>query len=393
MIAGDRTGVVIVGGGIIGAATLWEFANRGVPAVLFESRAFANESTGKSAAIVRMHYSNEMVVRMALRSRSAFMGAPDLLGSERIYWQSGWLFLVDEADSEIARRNREMQIAEGSISEELSLSHLEHFLPGIRIDGIGCALFEEESGFANPIAATRAYISAARRQGAHAYEGAPVSRLAASADRVTGVVVDDQLIEADTVVLAAGAWSKKLAAEIGVELPMMITREQDVIYDIDDAQRVPFSISNQVDRIYLRPLLEEAETLLLVGRGFPKGYEQVEPETYDHDVTPTFEEDVRSRALGRLPFLGRMRMTDSRVGLYSVPPDWHPILGRVDGLDGLILATGGSGHSFKLAPAIAELVVGDVLGTTVDYADIRPFSLDRFRRGRTFVSTYGGNRA
>jgi glycine/D-amino acid oxidase-like deaminating enzyme len=88
-----------------------------------------------------------------------------------------------------------------------------------------------------------------------------------------------------------------------------------------------------------------------------------------------------------------MRRVGGRVGLYDVTPDWHPILGPVEGLDGLFLATGGSGHCFKLGPAIGELVAGAVLGLQTGYADVRDFSLARFAEGREFRSTYGGNRA
>src|SRR5207247_586024 len=72
--AADRAGTgpvsgvttAIVGGGIMGATTLWELARAGMPAALYESGRFGGESTGKSAAIVRMHYSNPEVVRMAV---------------------------------------------------------------------------------------------------------------------------------------------------------------------------------------------------------------------------------------------------------------------------------------------------------------------------------------
>ena len=88
-----------------------------------------------------------------------------------------------------------------------------------------------------------------------------------------------------------------------------------------------------------------------------------------------------------------MRLRDGRVGLYDVTPDWHPLLGPVDGVEGLILATGGSGHCFKLGPAIGEMVVGDMLGAPVEYADIGLFAPSRFEAGSPFRSTYGGNRA
>jgi glycine/D-amino acid oxidase-like deaminating enzyme len=143
----------------------------------------------------------------------------------------------------------------------------------------------------------------------------------------------------------------------------------------------------------MRPAPEHGEAHLLVGRGFPKEYETADPASFDDEVDAAFERDVHGRVSARLPRLAGMRRAGGRVGLYDVTPDWHPILGSVEGLDGLFLATGGSGHCFKLAPAIGEMVAGEVLGLKTAYADIRSFSLSRFAEGREFRSTYGGNRA
>jgi glycine/D-amino acid oxidase-like deaminating enzyme len=88
-----------------------------------------------------------------------------------------------------------------------------------------------------------------------------------------------------------------------------------------------------------------------------------------------------------------MQVVGGRAGLYDVTPDWHPLLGPVEGIEGLHLATGGSGHCFKLGPAIGELVASALLGRTLVHADIASFSLSRFAEDRAFRSTYGGNRA
>lgn len=153
------------------------------------------------------------------------------------------------------------------------------------------------------------------------------------------------------------------------------------------------AVSSQTDRIYLRPLPEHGERSMLVGQGFPKAYEHVDANHYDRDVDASFEADVRRRVLGRLPRFGQMRMVEGRVGLYSVPPDWHPLLGRVDAIAGLVLGTGGSGHAFKLGPAIGEMLAGEITGAPVEYADVDRFAPRRFELGSSFVSAFGGNRA
>src|SRR5205823_1879219 len=146
-------------------------------------------------------------------------------------------------------------------------------------------------------------------------------------------------------------------------------------------------VSSQADRVYMRP---DGDGRLLVGRGFPKEYEHADPDAYDDGVDDVFEEDVRQRVVARLPRLADMEAVGGSVGLYDVTPDWHPLLGPVPEVEGLHLACGGSGHCFKLGPAIGELVAGGLMERTATYADIASFSVARFAEGRAFRSTYGG---
>jgi sarcosine oxidase, subunit beta len=364
-----------------------------VPCALFESGAFGRESTGRSAAIVRMHYSNPQVVRMALRSREALIDLPETLGCEPVFHRTGYLFVVDAEHRENAIANRRMQLAEGANSVEVDLTDLDVYLPGINLEGIGYVLFEEDSGFADPLATTIAYIEAARKLGAHASEATPVEEILVRNGAVRGVRVGGREISCDVVVLAAGAWSPALAATAGVELPITVTREQDVIYETTPEPPVSLAVSMQVDRTYLRPLVEERDAMMLVGRGFPKPYEEVQANGYASEIDDAFERDARVCITARFPHFRNMRFRHGRVGLYSITPDWHPLLGAVEDVAGLHLATGGSGHCFKLCPAIGELVAGGILSTPVSYADIRDFRLERFATGDSFHSTYGGNRA
>jgi sarcosine oxidase subunit beta len=377
----------------MGATTCWELSRRGCRVTLLERSRFAAESTGKSAAVVRMHYSNRVTVRMALKSRRDFIDLPQQINCQPCYERAGWLFIVDEASAADARKNRAMQVEEGSSSVEIDPGSVGEIVSGIQTDGIAYAIFEEESGFADPVAATLAYINAARRESATVREQVPVDKILVERNKVIGVVAGGERIECERVVLAAGAWSGKLAAAIGIELPLEITREQDVIYETNGGSRLRVALSDQVDRIYLRPFEYQNKNEILVGRGFPKGYEFVDPDGYEAGVDDDFELDLRTRVVGRLPELTGMRMAGSRVGLYTVTPDWHPILGNVESLEGLCLATGGSGHCFKLGPAIGEMVAGAVLGFAVPYADVELFGLERFERGSTFAATLGGNRA
>jgi glycine/D-amino acid oxidase-like deaminating enzyme len=383
--------VVVVGGGIIGATTAYELARAGVEVLVLEADRFGRASTGKSAAIVRCHYSNPEVVRMALRSRERFRQLPLLLECDPVYTRSGWLFLVEESDAELARDNVEMQVEQGL--DLVEPDELAELLPGVEERGVAYAVYEPDSGFADPVAATESYLAAARRAGAETREHSPVEAIVVEAGRVRGVRVGGELVSCGVVVLAAGPWSLALARSAGLELPLEITREQDVVFATGAEPTLPCAVSSQVDRVYMRPAPEAGGAHLLAGRGFPKLYESALPDDYDEQVDAPFTADVQERVRTRLPRLHSMRAVGGRAGLYDVTPDWHPLLGPVGDPDGLVLATGGSGHCFKLAPALGELVSAQILGRQLGYADAASFALSRFERGEPFRSTYGGNRA
>ena len=375
--------MVIVGGGIFGATTAWALAHEGVDVLVLETGRIGGGMTSRSGAIVRCHYSNPEVVRMAVRSREALRQLPLRLGCEPVYTRTGWLFLVDDADARHALANAEMQEQEGL--ETLDVEDLQELLPGVDETDIAYALYEPESGYADPVATTRAYVGAGVRAGGVAREATVVESLVIEGGKLRGARIDGELLECDALVLAAGPWSAKL-----YELPLEITREQDVVFETAPEVTIPCAVSSQVDRVYLRP---DGEGRVLAGRGFPKEYEQADPDGYDEDVDAAFEQDVHDRVATRLPRLAGMRAVAGQVGLYDVTPDWHPLLGPVPGVEGLHLACGGSGHCFKLGPAIGELVANELLGRKLKHADIEAFSVARFDEGRELRSTYGGNRA
>jgi glycine/D-amino acid oxidase-like deaminating enzyme len=393
---GHHSDVVVVGGGVIGAAILFELARKGVRATLLERGLFATESTGKSAAIVRTNYSNPAVVRMAIRSRDIFRSFAELTNGQDVYKQCGWLMAVPDDYIGSMSQLVDMNRREGVDVYEITVDEAREHLPGLVSDDVACVFFEPLSGCADPHATTLGYIAAARHLGAVAHEHTPATELVTDGGRVTGVRTEHHVFQADQVVLAAGAWSAKLAKSIGLEVPLEITREEELYLQLrpDDAPRAAFS--DVVDRVYMRPLFEVKSAhpgRIILGRGFPKAYETCDPDSYDDVQSDAFVDDVCGRLATRFPRLADAAVVGGVVGLYAVTPDWHPYLGPAPGYDGLMLATGGSGHCFKLAPAIGEMVASAITNDQIDYADIETFSLGRFAAGDVFVSAIGGNRA
>ena len=147
-------------------------------------------------------------------------------------------------------------------------------------------------------------------------------------------------------------------------------------------------VSNAVDAIYLRPL---GEGRFVVGRGFPKSYFEVDPDDYDKAADADFISDVSRRLERRFPPFQGARLIDAYAALYDVTPDWYPIVGSREGTVGYADAWGGSGHGFKLGPAIGRRLAALLTSGQTD-GDFARLSHDRFRNGRSFVQKYGGNR-
>jgi glycine/D-amino acid oxidase-like deaminating enzyme len=150
------------------------------------------------------------------------------------------------------------------------------------------------------------------------------------------------------------------------------------------------AFSDMCKAIYYRP---HGATQTILGRGFPKDYEYVDPDSYRETADPTFIEEASARLMSRVPKFEDALLINAYTGLYDVTPDWYPVLGRVDQVKGLILCAGFSGHGFKLGPCIGELRAEEVLNGKVSSIDISRFHLSRFETGALFKAAYGGNRA
>jgi glycine/D-amino acid oxidase-like deaminating enzyme len=261
--------------------------------------------------------------------------------------------------------------------------------PWLNADGVAGVAYEPEGGYADPEMATNAFMVAAGRLGAELHAQTPVRGLLRSGDSVTGVLTDAGEVHAGLVVNAAGPWAAPLAASAGIALTMRTVREQDTIWEARANRPLPeSSISDAVDAIYIRPLGDRRYS---VGRGFPKTYTDVDPYNYKRSADDDFVADVQQRLELRIPPFAGARLVNSYAALYDVSVDWYQYVGPRDGLKGYADFSGGSGHGFKVAPAIArELAAWLTAGTVA--GDFRQLSHDRVGRGELFVQSYGGNR-
>ena len=381
--------VAVVGCGIAGASLGFFLAERGLKVAILERGRPASGGTGLSAAIIRQHYSTTLMARLALRSLRIFQDASRRLGRDAGYRRCGYLFLTAPETLEATERNIAMQRGIGIDTGLMSPAALSAAMPWLNVEGLAGAAFEPEGGYADPEVATNAFADAAVEKGAVLRTRTPVRGLLRTGDRIEGVFTDGVEIRSRWVVNASGPWAAPLAASAGLDLAMRIVREQDTIWEARGNRPLPpHVISNSVDAIYIRPLGENRYT---VGRGFPKVYTDVDPYNYKTTVDDAFVADVEERMVRRIPTFEGARLIHSYAALYDVTADWYQYVGPRRGIEGYADFNGGSGHGFKVAPAIAEELAGWIADGTVA-EDFARLSHDRVGDGSLFVQAYGGNR-
>jgi sarcosine oxidase subunit beta len=98
--------------------------------------------------------------------------------------------------------------------------------------------------------------------------------------------------------------------------------------------------------------------------------------------------EVATQVAERFPSYEAAGVASSWTGVYDVTPDWNPVLGRVEGMSGLIVGYGFSGHGFKLSPGIGRILAQEAIGLATD-VPLTPYALERFRTGSLLTGKYG----
>jgi sarcosine oxidase, subunit beta len=380
--------VVIVGGGIEGAAAAWALSQRGVTdVVVAERNTVASGMTGKSSGIVRCHYGVTSLAAMATVGLEVFEQAEEIFGSDIGFRQTGYVVGVGEPNVESLRKSLAAQRAVGVQTEEIDRSEVARMWPVADLSPFEAFGWEERGGYGDAYMTAQAFAVSARAAGVRVRQGTTVTELVVSGDRVTGVrLADGSEIAAGTVVVATGVWTRPFLAPYGIDVPIRVVREQIVtIAPGIDLGPVPV-FSDLVSLQYVRA---EVGGDILFGNSDLSDVEEADPDNYLNRATDAFVDLTVDKVGTRFPGLADAAISSSYAGCYDVTPDWNPVISTTD-VDGLIVAAGFSGHGFKIAPAVGRLVAdlvvdGHSTDPRIPHSDFR---LSRFAEDDLLKSPY-----
>ncbi|MDT5099476.1 MAG: hypothetical protein QOC76_3213 [Mycobacterium sp.] len=350
----ETADVVIVGGGIEGAAAAWALSQRGVTDVFVAERnTVASGMTGKSSGIVRCHYGVSSLAAMAAVGLEVFEKADESFGTDIGFRQTGYVVGVGEPNVESMRKSLAAQRAVGVQTEEIDGADVAEMWPFADLSPFAAFGWEPRGGYGDAYQTAQAFAASARGAGVRIRQGAEVTALLVDGDAVTGIrLADGSTVSAGTVVVATGVWTKPFLAPYGVDVPIRVVREQIVtIAPGVETGSVPV-FSDLVSLQYVRP---EVGGDILFGNSDLSEVEEADPDNYLNRATESFVDLTVDKVGTRFPGFSGAAIRTSYAGCYDVTPDWNPVIGEAP-LEGLVVAAGFSGHGFKISPAVGRLI-------------------------------------
>lgn len=219
--------VVVVGGGIVGCATAYFAAREGLRVSLFESREIAFGASGRNPGFIWLHCRNPgFALEISRAGRQLYPKLLEELPEPFEFRANGGLIYFNTPEQgRVFEEFVASRRADGLDMEIIDGAEVRRLVPPIREDVEGASFCSEDAQINTPTV-VRALAAGARREGAHLHEGVTVEGLVYSGNQVVGVRTDDGTVEADAVVIAAGAWSTPLLKRVGIDLAVGAERLQ-----------------------------------------------------------------------------------------------------------------------------------------------------------------------
>jgi len=365
-----RTEIAIIGGGVIGNSIAYHLARQGQHVLVIERSDIASEPAASwaSAGGVRRQGRHPAEARLASEAIQRWHSLSEELEADLHYRQGGqlWLAESDSEAEEVAAYVQRQQNMGFSDVRLVNRAEALQLVPGLNAQVVAGS-YSPSDGQASPPHTTRAFARAAQRLGAIYQTNTAALSLITHAGRVTGVRTEQGDIEAQHIVLAAGAWSDELALTAGLRLPIRTVALQ-MLLSTPGQPGVLQPVIGAVSRELSLKQLDDGS--FFIGGGWPG---DVSPDRRSYTMRPASIEGNWSTACALLPAVAQQRIARSWCGLEAQSIDGIPFIGFAPGLDGLTLALGFSGHGFALAPAVGRAIANLINGQpTIELEGLNP---------------------
>jgi sarcosine oxidase subunit beta len=340
--------IVILGAGVMGASIAFHLAKRRAgKIVVLDKDHVGRGGSGRSSALVRMHYSFPPEVQLALISLRMFQNWKEVVGPPGDFRKTGFVRIVHPNEEARLKLNVGMQCALGARVELIGKNDLQQLEPDWNVDDVELAAYEPDSGYGDGAGVAGDFLGAARDLGTNYFSRTQAIEFLVEDDRVGGVVTDHGTILSPTGISAIGPWTRPLFRQAGCDLPIECEYHQvAILRNVPGMKGGGCACIDSVTATYFR---SDAHDKFLVGDFY--GKRPIDPDDFPQRASDESLEEIIERACGRVPKLAGAEVMRGVTGVYDMTPDSRPLLGEIPGIDGLYVCTGFSGMGFKISPA------------------------------------------
>lgn len=414
--------LIVIGGGIVGCAAALYASRQGMSCLLIERDTAGSAQSGRNLGFVRQQERDFRELALMTGAMRLWEGIEADLGRAVGWRQGGNVSLAFSETQLVTRRDWQRRAVEDFDLDTriLTATETHDLLPHLATDaGVLGAMYTPSDGCAEPARATRAFFEAALDAGLTVSLGEPATQIDTSGGKVSGVWVGGRLHRARTVICAAGTGSTALLRGVGLDLPQeriraTVTRtRRRPSLRLDPCVTGPLTgIRQDVNGAYVIAVAGGEYDLRLDSWRHRRSYASARQTTnadalrinylapFQHllshrieaplaDIPPSRDvalpdasrvEQALTEFRRLFPKLADLELETSWAGIIDTMPDVIPAIGAVEGVDGLLAATGFSGHGFGPGP-MAGKVMADLAAGFVSPVNIQSLSPMRFRGG------------
>jgi sarcosine oxidase subunit beta len=366
--------VIIVGGGIMGAATAFFLRQHGVSVILLERGLTGQQASGVNFGNVRRQGRFLAQLPLSNRAHRVWQRLPELLGEDAEFLPSGHLRCAYQPEQvEVLEKYAREAQHYGLHLDILGEKEIRRRYPYLGREVIAGSLAPED-GHANPRLAAPAFARAAARAGAHIIENTEVLAIDKDGLDFRASCADGQEYRAPALLIASGAWGDKMAAQFGEPVPMAVRGPQmgvtePVPYVIGPA--IGVAVKTLSESLYFRQVKRGNIVFGGCGRGPADPVARRAYVLPEHTLT-------QFRQMARLaPAVAKLNIIRVWSGIEGYMQDDLPVMGRSARVSGLHYAFGFCGHGFQLGPGVGE-VMAELIATGATSTPLEPFSIGRF---------------
>ena len=377
--------IVIVGAGVMGASIAFQLAQRKAGKVLILDKDHVGSGgSGRSSALIRMHYSFPAEVQLALVSLRMFERWNEIVGENTLFHKTGFVRIVHVNEIGRLRSNVEMQRSLGVNVELISREQLRDMQSDWVVDDVEFAAYEPDSGYGDGARVASDFLARARDLGIDYSSRTCVTRFLIQNERVHGVATDQGEIHASKVIAATGPWTRPLFDEVDYDLPIETEFHQvAILKNAPDMKAGGCACVDSGTATYFRP---DGADKFLVGDFY--GKRPIDPDIFPQRASDESLEELLERGARRIPKLENAEVIRGVTGVYDMTPDSRPLLGEIPNVRGLFVCAGFSGMGFKISPAVG-IVMSELLADgTAKTVDINAFNPDRFAKNRPIKAEF-----